>query len=144
MHQVRNISPIPLFKTATRTIFQFPLYRISRSAFVWFIHTVQGRYDRYCSISGKGEISCFIKQGVRRDLTYHIDSMGSISSSSISCIRSNKIETSIGVLVHLAVLRNKVTANKFLIPSPRVRLTHTVSQGRHDPLSRISTRDHKF
>jgi hypothetical protein len=75
--------------------------------FVWFVHPVKGRYDRCCSTSGK-EGYCSVKQGVRHDLTYHIASMSSLSSSPIMCICFNDIEEgSIGVLVHLAVLRKK-------------------------------------
>ena len=57
-----------------------------------------------------------ILQGVRRDLTYHIASMRSLSSSSIMSIRSDDIEEG-SILVHLAVLREEVTVSKILNPS---------------------------
>ena len=74
----------PLFETRTIGRFQFPLHRISTSAFVWFVHPVKGRYDRCCSTSGK-EGYCSGKQGVRHGLTYHIASMSSLPSSPIIC-----------------------------------------------------------
>lgn len=111
VHKVWNgsLMTLPLLETRAKASrsFQFQLCRISTSVFVWFIHPVKGRYNRCCSTSRK-ERYCSIKQGVRHDLTYHIASMNSRSFSPIMCICFNDIEEgSIGVLVHLAVLRKK-------------------------------------
>jgi hypothetical protein len=85
--------PIPLFKTRTKTngSFQSPLYRVYTSVFVWFVHPVKAGTIAVVAQAVK-RIYCSVKQGVRRDLTYHIASMSSLSSGPIMSIRSNDIE----------------------------------------------------